>query len=303
MRNQLMQLQGDYDDLKDSYSSQQRTTALAQSTQRTQTQTLKHQISTLESELAKYQQQAKENGDTVQQLQDKLEEMSLSRARFNHSFKGEGSDGPEKDDDQPKDWEIVREELRRQSTYLKTLESANTRLTGDVVVLRQRASNTEILKEEKRALERRLEGVEKLRTRCAELERELEARKKELAALHSTASATSSTELTREVAELRIQQIRTLEELGTYKFDLRISQARVSELEETVVALKKELENAKKARDDYELRVLNAERKAEIEKRECGFLKAMVVRHTYPILTVMRVDADYDSRVSKPSGA
>jgi mitotic spindle assembly checkpoint protein MAD1 len=260
-----MKLQGDYEDLNDAYSNLQRTSNLAQSTQKTQIQTLHHQVSLLQSDLTTYQQQARKSEEAVRHLQDELQEMSISRSQ--------GQNGAH-----PKDWEIVREELKRQSTYLKTLESSNTRLTSEVVVLRQRASNAEVLKEEKRTLEKRLEGVDKLRTRCAELERELELGKKELASLRSEASTSTNAEASRQLSDLRLQHIRVIDDLGVAKSEVSFRDARIAELEENVAAIITQLEKTKKERDGLELRAANSERKLEIEKRECGFLKAMVVR-------------------------
>ena len=48
---------------------------------------------------------------------------------------------------------VVREELHRQANYLRTLESMNAKLT----VLRDRQTSVEVLREQKRALEKRLQ--------------------------------------------------------------------------------------------------------------------------------------------------
>lgn len=79
--------------------------------------------------------------------------------------------------DTTENWKIIREELHRQSGYLRTLEAANARLNGEAEKLRQRAEVVEVLREEKHDLERKVRGVDDLRRRVGELEGELAAEK------------------------------------------------------------------------------------------------------------------------------
>jgi DNA repair exonuclease SbcCD ATPase subunit len=74
---------------------------------------------------------------------------------------------------------VVREELHRQANYLRTLESTNAKLTSELTVLRERQTSVEVLKEQKRGLEKRVQVLEELRTKVVKLEAEVEAGRRE----------------------------------------------------------------------------------------------------------------------------
>jgi mitotic spindle assembly checkpoint protein MAD1 len=242
-----------------------------------------HQISVLSNDIFKFQEMARKSDGTVRELQSTLDEMSLSSSRNRPPLteQGENEDATRlaeiEAEQLPKDWEIVRDELKRQAGYLRTLESTNAKLMGEVIVLKQRVGNAEILKEEKRALERKLEGVEKLRVRCAQLEREVESVTKEREAVLSSQSGRSSRADARQVAELRMENARLLEQLGHTKSELGVKEAQVEEHRMTLASLKTKMEVARKNISELELRATKAETKLEVEKRQCGYLKAMVV--------------------------
>ena len=77
------------------------------------------------------------------------------------------------------DWKVVRDELTRQASYLRNLESANARMEGELIQLRQRNESIEVLKEQKRDLERKLANTDSLRQSVVRLEAEVEAARKE----------------------------------------------------------------------------------------------------------------------------
>ena len=74
---------------------------------------------------------------------------------------------------------VVREELHRQANYLRTLESTNAKLTSELTVLRERQTSVEVLREQKRGLEKRVQVLEELRTKVVKLEAEVEAGRRE----------------------------------------------------------------------------------------------------------------------------
>lgn len=73
------------------------------------------------------------------------------------------------------DRHLLRTELARQRTYLLSLETSNARLTAELERLRGKAEGAEILKEEKRELDRK---VERLESNLEEVLGELENAKK-----------------------------------------------------------------------------------------------------------------------------
>lgn len=77
------------------------------------------------------------------------------------------------------DWKVVRDELTRQASYLRNLETSNARMTGELTQLRQRNESIEVLKEQKRDLERKLANTDSLRQSVVRLEAEVEAARRE----------------------------------------------------------------------------------------------------------------------------
>lgn len=73
----------------------------------------------------------------------------------------------------------MRDELTRQASYLRNLESSNARMSGELTQLRQRNESVEVLKEQKRDLERKLATTDALRQSVVKLEAEVEAARKE----------------------------------------------------------------------------------------------------------------------------
>lgn len=76
-------------------------------------------------------------------------------------------------------WNVVREELHRQANYLRSLESTNAKMNMELNVLRERHASVEVLKEEKRGLERKVKVMEELREKVVKLEAELDAGRRE----------------------------------------------------------------------------------------------------------------------------
>ena len=108
-----------------------------------------------------------------QRLQELEEENDVLKSR-------KVSEGPAAmDPSTDNDWKVVRDELTRQAAYLRNLESSNARMTGELTQLRQRTESIEVLKEQKRDLERKLANTDSLRQSVVRLEAEVEAARKE----------------------------------------------------------------------------------------------------------------------------
>jgi len=74
---------------------------------------------------------------------------------------------------------VVREELHRQAGYLRNLESTNAKLNSELNILRERHASVEVLREEKRGLERKVIMLEEMRNKVIRLEAEVEAGRQE----------------------------------------------------------------------------------------------------------------------------
>jgi hypothetical protein len=198
---------------------------------------------------------------------------------------------------------IVRDELHRQAEYLRTLESKNAKLTGEVNVLRVKETSVEVLREEKRGLERKVRVMEELRERVVRLEAEVEAGRREREAwlvvyfinsipsgrltfhrdraTNNTAESSMSSKtpisVTKNLSDLRLAHARLLEEHGANVALLRRREAEIKDLEQregeaqvAVKTLQADVRASKEMVGRREQRVMLAE-------REVGFLNALVV--------------------------
>lgn len=129
--------------------------------------TLTRQVSLLEKQLEEFRHLAEERTQAFDELQAQFDELNAAQdsVTLNHGL----------DDD----WTVVREELHRQATYMRQLETANTKMTAELNVLREKQTSVEVLKEQRRELERKLRGAEDLRERVVKLEAELDAARQE----------------------------------------------------------------------------------------------------------------------------
>jgi mitotic spindle assembly checkpoint protein MAD1 len=120
----------------------------------------------LEEEVSQFKLLAEERSQTIDEIQVQFQE--LSSAPENKAAEQENND-----------MAVVREELHRQAAYLRALESTNVKLTSELAVLRDRHTSIEVLREEKRGLERKLQPLEGLREKVVKLEAQVEAGRQE----------------------------------------------------------------------------------------------------------------------------
>lgn len=113
----------------------------------------------LNEELRQAKSLAEERLRAMDELHSEFDELSTQSAR------------PQEDQNMA----VIREELHRQASYLRQLEASNTKLKAEL----SRNGNVELLREEKRTLERRVKGADELRQRVAELEGQVDAARKE----------------------------------------------------------------------------------------------------------------------------
>lgn len=125
----------------------------------------------LTSELHEVKSIAEERSITMQTLQDQLDDLRTSPSHPTAEATSSSSD--------ENTWSILRNELTHLTSHLRTLESQNAKQTIELNGLRERNTSIEVLKEEKRGLERKLKGMEELREKVVRLEGELDAGRRE----------------------------------------------------------------------------------------------------------------------------
>ncbi|KAF9035171.1 spindle assembly checkpoint component Mad1 [Panaeolus papilionaceus] len=160
LRTSLSSVRDELADLQDTHSALSRSSSQTIAALKSQLSTLTHQNSLLQSELAESQSLAASRDSALQALQEDYDELLGSTEAQTRAQRDEES------------MHIVRDELLRQTEYLKKLESANSKMNSELRTLRAREKSVEVVREEKRDLERRVGGVEELRRRVGELEGE-----------------------------------------------------------------------------------------------------------------------------------
>lgn len=154
-------------DLEDSYTVLKRTTDSTIASQASNLASAERRAALLHEELNHSNALATERMTTINSLREQIDKLEESRA---------GSSNATMNNSQ---WGVVRDELKTQTKQLQNTMAANARLTSEVSKLRTRNQNVEILREEKRDLERKLARLEEYKDRASRLQGELEAAKAE----------------------------------------------------------------------------------------------------------------------------
>ena len=162
-----MILQDEHAELQDAHAALARSTAHTIASQKSEVSTLARQAQMLMEELAEFKNIAESRSRNIEELQNELNEISAVQ---NAAATRQADD---------ENWTVIREELHRQASHLRTVESANAKMTAELAILRQRNANVEILREQKRELERRAVAADELQEKVIKLEAELEAARKE----------------------------------------------------------------------------------------------------------------------------
>lgn len=167
-RNALRALREEFADLEDAHSALSRQSAQTNATQKSEISTLTRQVARLQEQLTEMQQIADDRSRAFDQLQAQYDE--LNEAQDGSMTRVNGGD---------ENWAIVRDELHRQASHLRSVEAANAKMTAELTIFRQRNASLEVLREQKRELERKLSGMDELKEQAVKLEAELDAARRE----------------------------------------------------------------------------------------------------------------------------
>jgi mitotic spindle assembly checkpoint protein MAD1 len=167
LRTSLSTLREEFADLQDVHQALSRSSNQTTAFQKAQITTLTHQSSLFKEELDQSKEMAQQREQAFDELQVQYDELSTRNEDTARRASDEES------------MSVVREELHRQANYLRTLESTNSKLTSELKILRERHTSIEVLREEKRGLEKKVLMLEEFRTKVLRLEAEVEAGRKE----------------------------------------------------------------------------------------------------------------------------
>lgn len=174
--------------MEDENAELKRSTSSTIADQKAQALRLERQVAMLHEELSRTQELAQQQKDTARGLREQLETLELEPRRSERK----------RDDDS---WQTVRDELERtlplvsftaepltgallhsegQSTYIKSVENANLKLTAENQRLRAKHENAELLRVEKLRLQKKVAEGAGQEVKIAQLEAELNVARKEL---------------------------------------------------------------------------------------------------------------------------
>ncbi|CAK5278166.1 unnamed protein product [Mycena citricolor] len=257
LRFSLTALREELAELQDTHTSLSRSTSQTIASQKSQITTLSRQATVLEAEVGQFKLLAEERSQTIDEIQGQLNELSQNNIIPVNS-----------DSD---DMAIVRQELHRQAEYLRKLEATNAKLSAEVALWRDRHTSIEVLREEKRSLERKLQPMEGLREQVARLEAQLEAAKQERAPEKiPTASETSALSI------LRLQHARLLEDHGVTTAHLRAKETELKDAEHRVTEAQTAIERLEADVSLLKDTTRRAEQQVRLAEREVGFMKALL---------------------------
>lgn len=167
LRNSYVALREQYKDLEDAHSTLSHRTTQTIATQKSDIATLTRQLTLLQEEFGELKQVAEQRSHTIEELQAQFDDLSTTQDVSMATLADDES------------WSVVKEELHRQTDYLRTVEAANAKMSSELSVLKQRQDNVEVLKEQKRELERKVRDVDQLREQVIRLEADLADARKE----------------------------------------------------------------------------------------------------------------------------
>ncbi|KAJ7628640.1 MAD-domain-containing protein [Roridomyces roridus] len=274
LRSALTALREEYADLQDTHSNLSRSSSHTIASQKSQITTLTRQASLLDEEVSQFRLLAEERSQTIDEIQVQLQDLSTSASNAGDRSMSE---------QESSDMAVVREELHRQAAYLRNLESTNAKLTSELTVLRERHTSIEVLREEKRGLERKLKPLEDLREQVVRLEAQVEAgrRERETWAQNQptdTPSTPSKTPVavTQGLSALRLQHAQLLEDHGATVALLRSKEGELANAESRLVEAQDTIEKLETAAGLLNDKVYRSEQRTALSEREVGFMKALV---------------------------
>jgi mitotic spindle assembly checkpoint protein MAD1 len=170
LRTSLLKLEEEKSNSDEVHSQLSRSTNQMVNGQKSQLAELTRQAKFFEDESITWRRTAEEGAQRLRELEEQNDTLKSRKVSESPAAADPSTDN---------DWKVVRDELTRQASYLRNLESSNARMTGELVQLRQRNESIEVLKEQKRDLERKLVNTDSLRQSVVRLEAEVEAARKE----------------------------------------------------------------------------------------------------------------------------
>ncbi|KAH0835724.1 spindle assembly checkpoint component Mad1 [Lanmaoa asiatica] len=273
LRDAIATLRNENIELEESYSALQRTHTQLLSAQKAESSTLTRRNAELEQELVEYRAISEEREATIQVLQQKLDEAEVT------------SEPMLRRHNEDENWGVIRDELHRQASYLRSLETTNAKLNAELGRYKDRHANLEVLREEKRALERKVLVVDELREKVISLEAQVEAARQERQEWANKSNEVGtpskpSVSVIQSLSELRLTHARLLEDHGANIAVLRSREAELARANESFLEAQGMMGTLQGDVQSLKDKVARREQRAQLAEREVGFLQALVASFT-----------------------
>ncbi|POY71151.1 hypothetical protein BMF94_5908 [Rhodotorula taiwanensis] len=236
LRAQLDQLQDAHADLQASFADLQHEAnqAVAKANSRQQRNSaLQQEVDLLRGESEAYRAALTEEKQRCVGLEAALEQEKLKSHSSNDSA-------------------IIREELHRQVSTLRTLEKDNAKLQRRVDTYEQQHANAELLKETNRALEKKLKAAEAFKQQATAQAIELDILKRERADWSAfvkpedTDTFSSPRKITKNLAATRIENATLRDRLNSHELEVQRRDRIIGQLEERLADLESKLRQTEK---------------------------------------------------------
>ncbi|KIM30544.1 hypothetical protein M408DRAFT_287376 [Serendipita vermifera MAFF 305830] len=268
MRTSMESLQRQFDSLSESHdvleNAATRANRACEETQR-QLIAVQGENERNHAEAAKYRQLALGREQEIEELKQAVKHGSVS---------SHGQDS--------KEWEGLRSELVQQTEQMRRLEDVNAKMKAELLVLRERHANIEVLKEEKRILERRVRDTESIREQLGLMEAEVDALRQERA--NSTAHAQRATDIpvavTQELAQLRMEHANILGQHQSMTDVLTRREEELRRAEELLATEQNQISLLKFRLQAEEAAHLRAEKRAKTAQQEVEMVNTLLERFT-----------------------
>ncbi|KAL0930449.1 spindle assembly checkpoint component mad1 [Colletotrichum truncatum] len=180
---------------------------------------------------------------------------------------------------------IIKRELSEQVTHIRNLEATNREQLSELKHLRQIHRAVEVVEEEKRSLQRKLEAAQSLETELAEarlqrqrLEDERLAWTAYLASTGTEAEFDSPEAVARALIQERLSSASHVEKIGALQAELASQESVLSSLQQEHATLKSQLAEAKTAAttQNVDKARLRTERQRVLAVKEVEYLRAQL---------------------------
>ncbi|CCA74044.1 hypothetical protein PIIN_07998 [Serendipita indica DSM 11827] len=181
-----------------------------------------------------------------------------------------------------KEWELLRSQILQQTEEIRRLEDANAKANAELLVLRERNANIELLTEEKRVLERRARDNDSLREQLGMMEAEMDAlrEERENSIAHAQRLSDVPVSITQELAALRVEHAATVGQQQSLTATLHEREEELKRVESSLNQARDETAHLKLRLQATEAAATRAETKAKVAQQEVETLNSLLQKFT-----------------------